>query len=383
VILDQLLDYIRFDDTDRARLVGLHAKLEPWFPDIAERFYEAVWRSPAAAVLSGPEQTERLRITLIDWMSTGLLGPYDRAFNEKRRRIGKRHVEIGLAQHYMFTAMNVVRTAYIDHIGKLYPADEAVLVIRSVAKLFDIELALMLRHYQLDSEEKMLSRERAMLADRIRALQTMTAGLAHEVRNPLNAAKLQLELLERRLRRKTEDASKLTEPAELASHEIARLADLLDDFLAFARAPELHRSQQDIVAVARHVIELERPFAERSDTRLELTNDGAPIMASVDPGKLHQIVQNLVRNALEATPRGRVTVTISEEIGRFHVRVSDDGPGIPDDIRHRIYEPFFSTKEGGTGMGMAIVHNFVTMHGGTIELASTGRGTSIDVAMPR
>ena len=198
MILEELIAYVQLGEGDCRRLVALHGKLAPSFPKIAERFYEAVWTNPAAAaVLSGPEQVERLRVTLIDWMSTGLLGPYDRAFNEKRARIGRRHVQIGLAQQYMFTALNVVRSAYLDRIGELYESSEALWVVRSVDKLFDIELALMLRHYQLVSEERLVTRERAIQADRLTALQTMSAGLAHEVRNPLNAAKLQLDLLQR------------------------------------------------------------------------------------------------------------------------------------------------------------------------------------------
>jgi signal transduction histidine kinase len=382
VILDQLIAYVQLDDADRARLIALHEVLEPYFPSLAERFYEAVWANPgAAAVLSGPAQVERLRLSLIDWMSTGLLGPYDAPFNEKRARIGRRHVQIGLAQQFMFTAMNVLRAGYLDRIAELYSPTEAMLVVRSVDKLFDIELALMLRHYQFDSEERLVLRERQIQADRITALQTMTAGLAHEVRNPLNAAKLQLELLARRLRRQGDDP-KMTEPIDLAHHEIQRLTEMLNEFLTFARPPELRPQAHDVVAIARHVIELERALAERSGT--ELAYEGAgPAVAPVDPGKLHQVIQNLVRNALEAAPNGHVKVSVALERTMLHVRISDDGPGIPDEIRSRIYEPFFSTKEGGTGMGMSIVHNFVAMHGGTIDITTGPRGTLIDVAIPR
>lgn len=382
MILDQLIAYVKLDDEDCARLTALHGKLAPYFPHIAEKFYDAVWANPgAAAVLKGPEQVERLRRTLIDWMSSGLLGPYDLEFNEKRSRIGRRHVTIGLAQQYMFTAMNIVRAAYLDHIATLYPADEALLVVRSVDKLFDLELALMLRHYQLDSEERLIVRERKIQSDRVAALQTMTAGLAHEIRNPLNAAKLQLELLERRLRRQSDDP-KMIEPVGLAHHEIQRLTALLNEFLAFARPPDVARRDNDVVAIARHVLELERPLAERNGVTLTL--EGAPVaVAAVDPGKLHQILQNLVRNALEAAPpNGHVVVAVALEAGDLHLIVSDDGHGMPEEVRTRIYEPFFSTKEAGTGMGMAIVHNFVAMHGGTIDIASDHTGTRIDVAIP-
>src|SRR5262249_62026510 len=104
--------------------------------------------------------------------------------------------EIGLAQQYMFAAMGVVRAAYCDRIANLYARDEALAVMRSVDKLFDVELALMLRSYQVDSEERLVARERLIQADRITALRTLSARLAHEGRHPPNAAQLQPEPLQ-------------------------------------------------------------------------------------------------------------------------------------------------------------------------------------------
>jgi signal transduction histidine kinase len=382
--LAEVLDYVAFDDADRARLRALHPTLAPRFPEIAARFYEAVWAHPATArILSGPEQVERLRVTLIDWMSSGLLGPHDERFYEKRSRIGRRHVVIGLGHQYMFTAMNVVRTGYHDLIAELYPAGEACSISRSVNKLLDIELAIMVRHYQLDSDEKLVARERRMQADRISSMQTMTAGLAHEVRNPLNAAKLQLELLDRRLHKHTDDP-RLTEPTELAQKEIERLTDLLNDFLSFARPPELHLQDHDIVEIVRHVVDVERPTAEKHDATLTLVIAPDSLLARCDSGKLQQIVMNLVRNAIEAVrPGGHITVELAGTHDDFKIRVQDDGPGIPPDVQSRMFEPFFSTKEGGTGLGMSIVHSLVSLHGGAIEIDTGAHGTRFDVAIPR
>ncbi len=382
--LAELISYVELGNDEIEMLRELHPRLEPLFPAIAEKFYAAVFdNAGAAAVLSGPDQVERLRCSLIDWMSSGLLGPYDDRFYEKRSRIGRRHVQIGLEQQYMFTAMNVVRTAYLQHILDLYPIDTAATLIGAVNKLLDIELAVMLRHYQLDSEEKLLQRERRIQSDRLVAMQTLSAGLAHEVRNPLNAARLQLELLERRLRRQFGDDSKLTIPTELANQEIERLTALLNDFLSFARPPELHIHEHDIVAIGRQVFELERPLAQQRDVELKF-EQGPPILARVDSGKIHQVIQNLVRNALEATRRGgHVSMSITTTADRMaHIEVTDDGAGIPPETLQRIYEPFFSTKEAGTGMGMAIVHSLVTMHDGRIEIDTTPRGTRFHVFVP-
>jgi signal transduction histidine kinase len=283
----------------------------------------------------------------------------------------------------MFSAMTVMRLAYQDSIVELYPPVEALAVMRSVHKLLDCELAIMVQHYELDTEDKLIARERRTQADRILAMQTMSAGLAHEVRNPLNAAMLQLELLERRLHR-TGDDPRLLEPTELAQSEIERLTALLNEFLVFARPPELHAQEHDVVAVVRQVVDLERVTAERRGVAVAIAADPAQVLAEVDVAKLHRLVLNLVRNACEAVADGgHVTAGVEVDEARCLIRVSDDGPGIPGHVVPRIYEPFFSTKEGGTGLGMSIVHSLVSLHGGSIDLRTGPGGTTFEVAIPR
>jgi signal transduction histidine kinase len=382
--LDQLQAFIGFDDGDRARLRDLHPRLAPQFDAIAGQFYDAVMANPeAAAMLSGPAQIEHLRASLVDWMSSGLLGPHGKRFHELRSRVGRRHVAIGLAPHYAIGAMTMLRLSYQDRIAELYPPSEALWVMRSVHKLLDAELAIMLEQHEIDGGDKV----RRAHADRITAMQTMSAGLAHEVRNPLNAAKLQLELLERRLHRTTADP-RLTEPSARAQKEIERLTILLNEFLMFARPPELHLLEHDIAAVVRHVVDAERAEAERRGVVLEVDaapdGQGGDLVAVVDVAKLHDLVRNLVRNAAEAVaPGGRVAVAVRCDAARCTIRVADDGPGIPDEVVPRIYEPFFTTKEGGTGLGMSIVHSLVALHGGTIDLDTGPTGTAFTVTLPR
>jgi signal transduction histidine kinase len=142
-------------------------------------------------------------------------------------------------------------------------------------------------------------------------------------------------------------------------------------------------AERDVVDICKHVIELERPLAERRRIQLALRSTD-PLVAQVDSGKVHQILQNLVRNGLEATsPGGHVEVALGNGGDRLRIEVRDDGPGIPADVLPRIYEPFFSTKETGTGMGMAIVHSLVTMHGGKIDIATSRSGTEFRVELPR
>jgi len=374
--------YVDFGPVDQRLLAALYPLVADDLDDIADHFYSIAAHHPGArAVLTdGAAQIDRLRTTLVEWLATSLLGPHDEAYYERRSRIGRRHVSIGLPQQYMFTAMNVIRRDLSGLIEERVDPADRIATRDALDKLLDIELAIMLRHYQLEVEERLVRRERGAQAEKLVAMQTLSAGLAHEVRNPLNAAKLQLSLLERRLRKSGASAS-MMEATELVHQEIIRLTELLNEFLDFARPAEVAASNQDLVAIARHVLELERPAAAAGGIELVLISTDTRVEALVDANKIHQVVQNLVRNAIEASIRGQ---SIEITVGRFAhgvtITVRDHGPGIPPEVLPRIYEPFFSTKDGGTGMGMAIVHSLVAMHGGHVEVSVDG-GTIFTVVL--
>lgn len=382
--LEELKRYVGFGPTDEDLLRRLRAATsDAEIAAIAEHFYAVIMQHEGArsVITEGPAQIARLKSTLVEWVISGLADPHDEGYYERRSRIGRRHVAIGLPQQYMFTAMNVMRRD-LHHLVETHLPDERLATRDAIDRLLDMELAIMLRHYQLEVEERLVRRERQAQAERLTAVRTLSAGLAHEVRNPLNAAKLQLELLERRLRRGDGDP-RLLDAAELVRVEIGRLSKLLDEFLAFARPADLAPTPTDMVSLARHVAELERPGAEVRGVTLEVTAPVPSIEALVDAAKIHQVVQNLLRNAIEASPRGgKVDVIVEPIDGGVALRVRDQGPGIPTHVLTRIYEPFFSTKEGGTGMGMAIVHSLVSLHGGEIHVRSEN-GTEFAVHLPR
>ena len=254
-LFDDLRRYIRFDDEAAAVLARLPALLDDDLPGIVAAFYDAIDRTPAAAaVIGSPEVRARLERSMLGWLRSGLAGPHDDGFLEARARIGKKHVQIRLPQHYMFTAMNVIRTGYHAAIHRRVETDQRQAAHRAIDQLLDLELALMLHTYKHDSEERLVRSERGAQDERVRSMQTLTAGLAHEVRNPLNAAKLQLELLERRLRRAAADV-RLIETTQIAHHEIERLTALLNEFMAFARPPQLGASEYDLRGIVAQVIE--------------------------------------------------------------------------------------------------------------------------------
>jgi two-component system, NtrC family, sensor histidine kinase HydH len=234
---------------------------------------------------------------------------------------------------------------------------------------------------------------RARIAEKLAAVGTLSAGLAHEIRNPLNAASLQLQLLERRVRRLEADDPKLIEPIEMVQRELARLSHLVEDFLRFARPADLYLRRFDANAMIRQVVELQSPEAERAGIELRAELPDEHLHFSGDREKLQQVLLNVIRNAMEAIescddpedrsgPRGHIVVSLGwAEDGMLLLRIADDGPGIPDEILLRIFEPFFSTKPMGTGLGMAICHSLIHQHGGAIEVRCEG-GTQVDILLP-
>jgi two-component system sensor histidine kinase HydH len=225
---------------------------------------------------------------------------------------------------------------------------------------------------------------RARIAEKLAAVGTLSAGLAHEIRNPLNAASLQLQLLERRVKRLAGDDEKLLEPIQMVQAEIARLSHLVEDFLRFARPADLYLRKFDANAMIRHIIELQRPEAARLGIELRAELPDEILYINGDRDKLQQVVLNVIRNAIEALDEtgGNIVVSLTwADGGMLLLRVADDGPGIPDDILLRIFEPFFSTKPMGTGLGMAICHSLVHQHGGAIEVHCEG-GTRVDILLP-
>jgi two-component system, NtrC family, sensor histidine kinase HydH len=221
---------------------------------------------------------------------------------------------------------------------------------------------------------------------------TMTAGLSHEIRNPLNAAALQLDVLERRLRElRPEEQKPLREPLALVRDEIRRLDHILEDFLQFARPREFEARPIEVVAVMGKVLDFLGGELEQRGVRLT-RRLGAPAMVRGHEERLRQVLVNLCLNALEAVgPGGQLCVTCAvraeeelEGTDRWvEVLVEDDGPGVPEADRERIFEPFFTTKAKGSGLGLSIVHAIVTQHGGTIRAEERpGGGARMVLRLP-
>jgi len=237
-------------------------------------------------------------------------------------------------------------------------------------------LATAMRHVRLHSEKRELAR-RAAMAEKLAAVGTMTAGLSHEIRNPLNAAALQLTVLERRVGKlPAGEQAPLLQPLHLVRDEIRRLDHILEDFLQFARPREFYPKPVDVAPVLDRVLTLLGGPAEKRHVQVLRDFEPVPPVAG-DEERLQQVVMNLGLNALDAVREGgwvRVSCRTGDDPEIVEILVDDSGVGVPGDIRERIFEPFFTTKAEGSGLGLPIVHAIVTQPGGTITVEDAPEG---------
>jgi signal transduction histidine kinase len=222
------------------------------------------------------------------------------------------------------------------------------------------------------------------------ALGEMAAGIAHEIRNPLGAIGLTLEAL-------TEDLADRPEQLELCgrvTRAVARLDAIVGDVLAFARDTRVRPAATTVATPVLAAIAGAEDLVEAHGIDVDLDIDET-VEAEFDAPLMEQAFLNLLRNACEAmagVDRGRRLVV--EVRGRelrdpdagllphAVVRITDTGPGIPEEIRERMFNPFFTTRAEGTGLGLAIVHRIVDAHGGRLDVESSADGTTITVALP-
>lgn len=228
-------------------------------------------------------------------------------------------------------------------------------------------------------EREML--RRTLRAERLAAVGTMAAGLAHEIRNPLNSASLQLTLLERRLARG--DGVDTTTPIiRIIKSEIERLERLLRDFLSFAKPRPLETNAVDVGELIRAVAELIGPEADASGVKVavEDTRDVPSVKGEAE--RLRQVLLNLTRNAIEAMHEGGGHLTMRARKGQdiVEIDVEDDGPGFPEELP--VFDAFFTTKVQGTGLGLSLAHRIVADHGGELHVESRPGKTCFTIALP-
>jgi len=205
--------------------------------------------------------------------------------------------------------------------------------------------------------------------------------VGHEVKNPINAIVVHIELLKSKLTGASAPAIRHLEVIEVEIHRLDRVVQMLVDF---SRPVELRLQEQDLRSVIGDVLALAAAELSTHNVTLESHMPARPLVANVDADLLKQAALNVIQNGAQAMPEGGRLRVVLEEQRKFAVlRIADEGPGIPEDIREKIFDLYFTTKSGGSGIGLAMTYRILQLHYGSIEVQSNPeRGTEFQLRIP-
>jgi signal transduction histidine kinase len=228
--------------------------------------------------------------------------------------------------------------------------------------------------------QRKLGRE-LQTADRLAAISHVSSGVAHEVKNPLNAILLHVEVAKAKLARGDTDVGP---QMEIISREILRLDRVVKTFLDFTRPMELNLATIPVQKLVDEIVDLARPQAEALKIRVTVGQAAEGVDVRVDGDLLKQAMLNIAVNAMQAMPDGgELRFESSATADVAEIRISDSGPGIPPELREKIFTLYFTTKKEGSGIGLAMTFRIVQLHDGTIDFTSEpGKGASFSIRLP-
>jgi two-component system, NtrC family, sensor histidine kinase HydH len=373
---EDLKQYVGFTDESTAALRELHPLAAPQFGPIVDDFYAAIEANPRArAVITGGQaQVERLKQTLLRWLETMLTGPHDEAYFQMRARIGRMHVRIDLPQSYMLTAMNRMRVRLAEVVqGTLgHRPRDLQRVTTALDQIMDLELAIMLETYR----EDLVAKNRA--TERLATMGEFAASIGHELRNPLGVIESSLYLLRQHLGPGTVNPN-VAKHLDRMAGEVTRSNRTIHDLLELARS----RLPRRMPVLLRPVVESAISVAALPKEVKVSIEVPAELGATIDVDQLQRVLVNLLNNASQAMNGiGKVRIEGEAIAEGVRLRVCDDGPGVPTEIRHRIFDALFTTKAKGSGLGLALCRRIMAAHGGTIELEPTEQATIFTLWVP-
>lgn len=376
--LDEVRNCLGIDETTTEILRSFFDVVKDGIPGIIDEFCDCIIRDPLILrrTNGGELHLHCLKQSLIGWLNSALLGPHvGRPYLESRQRIGKVHVQIELPQEMMFTAMNCIRSRLLVIVLQTFnDAKQRNATILAVNQILDLELTLMLESYRDQQQEQLKTNER------LATIGQLAASIGHELRNPLGTIETSVYLVAQRLKKLGVQDEGVQRHVDKARRQVQLCSKIINDLLELARS---RPPQLQIVDVERVVDEaLEALGLPETVIKRKLLAPKLTVMA--DPEQLRSVFVNLLENARDA-----IGSSGTLEVEGFTVKdgtaiwIRDSGPGIAPSDQSRIFEPLFTTKANGNGLGLALCQRIVKAHGGTIELERAGTGACFRFWLPQ
>jgi signal transduction histidine kinase len=405
-------EFLRFTKEEEVALTALQPIMAQHVDELVGAFYRHL--------LSFPETRKFLTDELIStrlleaqkrYLLSLVTGPYDRAYEEGRRRIGQVHARLGLTPEWYLGAYALYLSLLEPLVFEKFRTQPAKYVAVRIAltkvMFLDIQLALeayiekssegqdfavrQLAGFTRELEQGLVqnrhvlseTQQQLRLMERVAELGTLAASMAHEIGTPMNVILGRAEMLMQR----TDDETMKKGLAIIAA-QVERVTRLMNQLLAFARRGPPNFRPVDLRDVVKNCLDAVEERLSRHCVQVVSEHDEELPLIHGDSDLMMQVLLNLVLNAVQAMPEsGTLRVAAARE-GEQHIRltVADTGHGIPPDVLPKIFEPFVTTKERGkgTGLGLTVVLGIVQEHGGSITVESTpGQGTTFTLLLPR
>lgn len=370
--------FARFSEPDAAVLGELHPMVTEHADAIVEGFYEHLTEWPdLASLLEVPATVERLKRAQRDYLLSMTSGVYDHAYAVRRLRIGQIHHTIGLDPEWYLGAYGTYLELMTPRIHEHFTADpgKAARATTALSKLIILDMQLVQDAYYGLQQKRAVHRS-AQLA----AVGELAASIAHEVRNPLAGMKGALQVLRKELAVKPANLEIVDEVVV----QIERLEHLVRDLLDYGRPRAIVLQTFDLHDMLDRMLRMVKDQCDALEITVERSDGPGSGELLADPRQIEQVVLNLIQNSIQAMePGGKLTVATRVEDPWTVVTVADTGKGIPDAELRKVFQPFYTTKHRGSGLGLSIVRKIAEAHGGTIDIESEPAGTRARLRLPR
>lgn len=384
----ELTQCVGFTAQDAANLHSLGAGVEKYLPHVARQFFEQLGRFAGArdVLMDDSERHVRLQDALTVWLRSLFSGRYDEDYFRQRLLIGRMHQRLGISQHYVFAAMEVVRRELTGIVRAVRPRGiEAKL--ESLQKLLVLENTLIAGSFQDAYVEEARTRERDAMQERLTQAEhlaeigRLAASLAHEIKNPLAGISGAVQVIR--------DATPAEDPHRPILAEVLRQINRLDqtvkDLLVYARPVPPRFDRCNISRVVERLMTVLNREPAMQRIRFEHQSDHRPLPSiEADDNQIEQLLMNLVLNAAHASRDGGAVILRTKLVAEgIQLEVEDYGQGMDASTCQRALEPFFTTKSRGTGLGLPICQRIAEAHHGALTIQSElGRGTLVTVRLP-
>lgn len=371
--LDDLVARLSFGEEDLSALRALYSFVEPDLDDLADEFYAAVLQTPEAPLLLGQQgRLLRVRQSFRDWISRTLSASRDAEYLRFHARIAAIHEQLHLPRVLVLSSMARLRSSLAARILRtpLKPqAREQTLM--ALGRALDLEIAIL-----LTSRDKLLAPQ-VERQERLAELGALTSSLAHDLRNPLGTLTTSLFLAQK-------CAASLSAP-DLDRHltkmgtQLDLCANIVSSILDLARGKPPRRKRIPLLPLVKDALET---VALPPAVTLQLTIE-ATLTVSAEPTQLRQLLVNLLMNAGQAAgPTGRVWIEAQAVADGTVLWVRDNGPGVSEENRQTLFDPLFTQKAEGIGLGLYLCRQIAEAHGGSLLLEPTQTGASFKTWLP-